>query len=67
MKRKYEEVKYVKFFKWDLSEKNEYNVNLEPKISDNDTLVDIQKFRLVPYIKYLIDPRHVINLFYFNL
>jgi len=32
---------------------------MNKRIEDDETLVDIDKFRLVPYIKYLLDPKYV--------
>ena len=35
---------------------------MSKRIDDKETLVDIEKFRLWPYLKFILDPRTVLLL-----
>jgi len=50
----------MKTYPYDPFSKKIYNLNLDPKLSDSIVLVDPDQFQLIPYIKYLMDPRIVI-------
>ena len=43
----------------DTIDKKIYIIDMNKRIEDDETIVDIEKFRLIPYIKFLLDPKYV--------